>query len=358
VSNQQLKFFEHSETAGDAGAVLLLLCELYEKHHSQLQAIYKNPRPTTAYLFSNDNRGGYVQALSIPNRLLRMLEMLYADSPEAFTRFKQELLQVEGNLDKKQRDSRQKFVQDVAQRFLKGEPVLAICLKHDEREPYVYGGWLGHRLYLEEMRGMSAGKIAILERLGTSIAQRQDANRRVQELRKASYNELYVVLLRYVKDGLLTHDEFYTLIPPNDYRTAGEVRDILLAVIYEWQHCSNQGKPFPQMLTVSTALTVDETLQCLKQIGQKLINGLPNLSRWIGDLQTARSTDRIRAVYLSAVRNGAIGFEDFLLLAPLGDRSRLWLLRDYLLAFLFSEARNDLPEQEDIAAGEEVLNET
>jgi CRISPR-associated protein Cst1 len=87
-----------------------------------------------------------------------------------------------------------------------------------------------------------------------------------------------------------------------------------------------------------------------------LCQKLPNLSRWIRQLQTARSGERVRGVYLSAVQRGALSFSDFVFLAPLGDRQKMWLLRDYLLAFLF-ERREALAEEEEIAVPEETETE-
>lgn len=204
---------------------------------------------------------------------------------------------------------------------------------------------------------MPESKLAILERLGLSIAQDADAKKRTIELRQAKSNELYGIFLRYVREGWLRHDEFYLLLPPNDYRSASELRDIVLAVIYEWQHCQERGEEFPPSATEAGVPTPDETLQCIQKVGSQLRERLPNLSRWIGQLQTARTVDRIRAVYLTAVRSGALGFSDFVFLAPLGDRQQLWLLRDYLLAFLFEQVREALPAEEEIAMSFEA-NET
>jgi len=73
---------------------------------------------------------------------------------------------------------------------------------------------------------------------------------------------------------------------------------------------------------------------------------LPNASRWIGRLRTARNLVQIRGAYLNAVERGAMHFDDFVFLAPLADVQRLWLLRDYLLAFLFDRAREALVVEE------------
>ncbi|MCS7224903.1 MAG: type I-B CRISPR-associated protein Cas8b1/Cst1 [Armatimonadetes bacterium] len=352
--NEALDFFGDWQTAGDAATVLFLLCELLEEFREHLWQFYERPVPTTAYLFSNDNRGGYVQALPIPNELLIFFAQLQIESQSAFRRFWKELLEVPKNLKPDESKVRIKFVQSVASRMLQSDDIIEICL--DREAMKLRGGWLGHRLYLREVRRMSVAKLSILERLGIAIAQSDDARQRINELRNAQPNELYALLLRYVREGWLKHDEFYTVLPPNDYRSSSQIRDILLAVIYEWQRCQETGEEFP-VLEEKAELSPDETLQRLQQIGDQLVTGLPNPSRWIGQLQTARSSDVIRGTYLNAVRNGAMRFNDFVFLAPLSDRQRLWLLRDYLLAFLFDRMREALPEEEEIALSAEILTE-
>jgi len=347
-----LDFYGDWETFGDAGTVLYLLCKLLNNFSHQLRSIYQSPTPTTAYLFSNDNRSSYVQALPIPNELLRFFAMLQARSTSSFERFWHDLLKVPKSLSEEQRKIRARFVQVVADRMLRTEQIIGACL--DPETPQLLGGWEAHRLYLsEEVLGMSQNKLAILERLGIQIAQSSDAKKRINELQSARPNELYGILLRYVREGWLKHDEFYTLLPPNDHGASSEVRDILLAIAYEWEFCQSQGKPFPTQEGKIT-LTPDETLMRIQQVGEQLCLKLPNLSRWIGQLQTARSTDGIRRAYLSAVRSDAMGFAEFIFLAPLRDKQRVWLLRDYLLAFLFERARNELPKEELVTVGSEA----
>jgi CRISPR-associated protein Cst1 len=346
-----LDFYGDWETFGDAGTVLYLLCDLLSNFSHQLRRIYKSPTSTTAYLFSNDNRSSYVQALPIPNELLMFFAKLQARSTSSFERFWHDLLKVPKSLSKDQLKIRTRFVQVVANRMLRTEQIIGACL--DPETPQLLGGWEAHRLYLSEVLRMSQDKLAILERLGIQIAQSSDAKKRINELQSARPNELYGILLQYVREGWLKHDEFYTLLPPNDYSASSEVRDILLAIAYEWEFCQSQGKPFPTQAGTIT-LTPDETLKRIQEVGEQLCQKLPNLSRWIGQLQTARSTDGIRRAYLSAVRSGAMGFAEFIFLAPLGDKQRVWLLRDYLLAFLFERARNELPEEELVTVGSEA----
>ncbi len=352
AANEALDFFSAWETAGNAGTVLYLLCTLLEQLGDQLRTIYLNPLPTVAYLFSNDNRGGYVQALPIPNALLIFFAKLQLASPSAFQRFRQELLQVPKHLDGDERKARIRFVQSVADRLVQSESIIGMSL--DSETPKLVGGWVGHRLYLQEVRKMPANKLAILERLGKTIAQSDDAKKYVMQLRQADRGDLFPILLSFVRKGWLNHDEFYFLLPPNDYGAAGEVRDVLLAVIYEWQYCQERGEEFPSPIPESPQ-EPDEILLRIQQIGKRLCDQLPNLSRWIGDLQTARTSERIRGVYLRAVQRGAMSFADFVFLAPIDDRQRLWLLRDYLLAFLFEQAKEVLPEEEEVAVGEEGI---
>lgn len=351
AKNEALDFFGQWKTAGDAGTVIYLLCELLNEFAVELRQIYEHPLPTTAYVFSNYNKGGYVIAIPIPNELLVFFARLRFLSMDAFQRFWRELLQVPEDLQSQSRESQIRFVQRVAHHLIGMEDILTNCLDHET--PKLLGGWIGHRLYLREMRKMSANKLSILERLGIKIAQSDDAKKRIMDLRKAERGDLYGIFLRYVREGWLKHDEFYTLLPPNEDVSAGEVRDVILAVIYEWQYCQERGMEFPESKE-QIQLTPDETLKRIQDIGKRLIGGLPNPSRWISQFQTARSSSGIRGAYLLAVQRGALSFNDFIFLAPLGDRQKLWLLRDYLLAFLFEQAREILPEVDEIAGGEET----
>jgi len=104
-------------------------------------------------------------------------------------------------------------------------------------------------------------------------------------------------------------------------------------------------------------LDPDETIERVASIAQRLVASLPNRTRWIVDLMAARRRAQIRASYLRALRSGAIRLDDFLFLAPLGQPGLAWVLRDYLLAFLFEYDREAVPEDVEIAEGEEAGDE-
>lgn len=348
--NEAVDFYNRWETAGDAGTVLYLLCELLEKMGGQIRSIYLESFPTTAYIFSNDNRDSFVQALSIPHELLTFLARLQVRSQSAFRRFRGELFHLSADLDKETHKRRIGFVQSVADRILRGESVIGSSLVDDPQK--LLGGWLGHGLYLHEVRKMSATKLDILERLGLTLAQSEDAKKRVQELSSAKAHRLYGIFLGYVRAGWLTHKEYYTLLPPNRGESASELRDILLGIAYEWERCQEEGGEFPRLELHVHPPSPDDTLQRIQAIGERLLQSTLNHSRWVGQLQTARTSARIRGAYLAAVQRRAMGLSDFVFLAPLEDARRLWLLRDYLLAFLF-ERLGEVPEEEIAVGGEE-----
>lgn len=344
AANQSVDFCGGWQTAGEAGTVLYVLCQLLTELPDQTRAIYMSPLPTTAYIFSNDNRSGYeyLQALPIPNELLSFFAKLYRGPGSAFTVFRRETLEVPGNLSENESETRRKNVNRLAKSMISGEPLLGMCLDH--KTSRLLGGWTGHRLYIKEVRKMEDGKLAALERLGVAIAQDEDAKKHISRLVSSRPSDLYGLMLSYVKRGWLNYEEYYGLLPPNDHKSLPEIRDILLAVIYEWQHCREKGLEFVA-LPAGGNMQVDGMLRRIEEIGGKLLDSSLNLKRWLADLSTARLSDQIRRAYLNAVRKGAITYHDFIFLAPMGDRKLMWLLRDYLLAFLFDRGRAELDSE-------------
>ncbi|SDX84859.1 CRISPR-associated protein, Cst1 family [Acetomicrobium thermoterrenum DSM 13490] len=343
AANKTLDFFSNWNTAGNEGTVLYVLYSLLKEMPDQLRHIYENSLPTTAYLFSNDNRGGYISALPIPHALMEFLALLQVKSHKEFNRFWKDLLEVSG-IQGNDVKARIRYVESISKLLLNGESIIKACLDHEK--PKLRGGWVGHRLYLKEVRELPESKLNVLECLGISIAKSDEFKKYVMELRTARDNELYGILLRYVKNGWLKHDEFYTLLAPNDYSIIKEIRDLLLAIIYDYHNCKEEGREFALSITTIN-ITPDETLYHLQKIGKKLIVNLNNLKRWTGKLQIAKTGSAIRGIYLNCVRSGAMTFDDFVFLAPLGDRRQLWLLRDYLLAFLFEKVRELTEEEEE-----------
>ena len=167
----------------------------------------------------------------------------------------------------------------------------------------------------------------------------------INNLRRATGSDLYTLLLSFIRQGWLSHEEFYQLTPPSGYEYIFEVRDVLLAVVYEYLNCQTKGEPFPKLSGETFMPSPDEILQRIQRIGQKLIENLPNVGAWMGRFRSARNPGSIRGTYLLAIQRGAMNWPDFVFLAPLSDVNHLFLMRDYLLAFLFDRAKEHLPRE-------------
>lgn len=354
-AGQALDFYGEWRSAGVEGAIVRLLFQLLWQFSRQLRVIYEHGIPAVAYVFSNDLRRGYVDAVPIPAALLEFLQLLLLESMQAFQEFEKELLEVSPGLEKRQADDRRRFVQNNARCMLRGEPLLRRCLvSTSDGGKRLLGGWIGHRLYLLEVYGMTSATLALLERVGIALAQHEDAKKWLGRLERARSNEVRPILLDMVRAQFLSAREFAVLVPPNEPRVAGLVRDVLLAVAYEWQRCQTNGVAFPPLLQISQRLGSDSVIERLERLAEQLRQSLPNRKAWLVDLSTARTVQQIRGVYLRAVRQGALSASDFLFLVPFEDAIRAWQLRDYLLAFLFEQVRDELPSELEVFEGEEA----
>ena len=349
ATNQPLDFYGDWRTAGNSGAILCLLCQLLRKFANQLRAIYQHGIPTVAYVFSNDNRGGYVEGIPVPTSILDFLQSLQLESVDAFDRFEREVLRVDTAKDKREETQRARFVANVAGRIMRAEPIVGACLG----EQRLLGGWIAHRIYLQEVNGMNHAVLALLERTGIALAQHERGKKLIGRLERAPARDVRAVLLDLVREGVLSGRELGALLPPNEPASAQIVRDVLLAVVYEWQRCNEAGESFPRLAGGWAIPEPDEVVRRLERIANDLIRTLPNRRQWITGLMTARKTAQIRATYLRALRSGALSLVDFLFLVPLGDVTQAWVRRDYLLAFLFELDREAVPPDIELVEGEE-----
>ena len=349
AANQPLDFYGDWRTSGNSGAILCLLCQLLRKFANHLRTIYQHGIPTVAYVFSNDNRGGYVEGIPVPTSILDFLQSLYLESIDAFDQFERELLRVDTGRDKREEAQRARFVAHIADRIIRAEPIVGACLG----EQRLLGGWIAHRTYLREVNGMNEAVLALLERTGIALAQHERGKKLIGRLERAPARDVRAVLLDLVREGVLSGRELAALLPPNEPTSAQIVRDVLLAVVYEYQRCNEVGESFPRLAGGWAIPEPDEVVRRLERIAADLIRTLPNRRQWIADLMTARRTAQIRATYLRALRSGAMSLVDFLFLVPLGDVTQAWVLRDYLLAFLFELGREAVPTDIELVEGEE-----
>ena len=351
ASRQTLDFHGSWDTSGEGGAVLSLFFHLITEMPEHELSIFESPHPVTAYVFTNDNRIAYIRPIPVPNEILMFIGRLRHESSYALRRFHRELLTIPRDLKGKKRGQRAGRVATVAWAILEKRPILGHAL--DREQPYLWGGWVAHRTYLKEVRGMPAWKVNLLEDLGLKIARSEERRKWVSALRTESWHDLHGLFLRFVQEGWITHHDFYLIAPPGGDLYLGEARDVLLAVLYEYENLERKGEEFTPYESEEERPEPDEFYRRIEGIGARIVNSHPNPQRWTGELRRARRPQGIRGVYLKAVERDAMSWRDFTFLAPLEDMTSLYLRRDYLLAYLLD--RLSLPPQE--VEEEEVVQE-
>jgi len=331
AGNSVLEFYGEWNSIGEAGTILNLFYKIFKEMAEYEQELFESRHPVIVYLFTNDNRTAFVRYIVIPHEVLEFLGFLYYENKRAFEKFFRELIFIPANLKGKALKARKTSVANTALAILEKRPLLSHALEDDAF--YLRGGWKAHRLYLLEVRKMPSWKLKILERLGRKIFTTENKRKWLTGLKTASYPELSNIFLQFVKEGWLTSQELYLLMPPGEEFFLFEARDILLAVLYESEYLVREGIEF-QEFSESEPPSPDEYYQKVESISQNIVHKYPNPERFIGDLKNVRKPQGIRGVYLKGAEHGAIRWTDFIFLAPVEDTNRLYLNRDYLIACL------------------------
>lgn len=351
AGRQTLDFYGSWNTSGEGGAVLSLFFHLIAEMPEHERDIFESRHPITAYIFTNDNRTAYIRLIPVPNEILIFINRLRYESSHALRRFHRELLTIPPDLKGKRKSQRAGRVAAVAWTILGKSSILGHALDHEQ--PYLWGGWVGHRTYLKEVRGVPAWKVKLLEDLGLMIARSEDRRKWVSALRTASWHDLHGLFLRFVQEEWITHHDFYLIAPPGGDFYLGEARDVLLAVLYEYKNLEEKGEEFITYESDEGKPEPDEFYRRIEGIGARIVDSHPNPQRWTGDLRRARRPQGIRGAYLKAVEQDAMSWRDFTFLAPLEDMTNLYLRRDYLLAYLLDRLSLPPEELEKVEAAQE-----
>lgn len=352
AGQRTLDFYGSWNTVGEAGAVLSLFFHLITKMPERESDIFDLGHPVTAYVFTNDLRTAYIRPIPVPNEILIFLNHLRYEGPYDLGRFHRELLTIPEDLKGKKRNQRIRRVRSVAWAILGAKPILGYTLDHDQ--PHLWGGWVGHRAYLKEVRKMPAWKVKLLEDLGLKIALSEDRKKWVGALRTTPWYNLHGLFLKFVQEGWINHHDFYLIAPPGGDFYLSEARDVLLAVAYEYENLEKKGEEFIPCTSEEGKPKPDEFYHRIEEIGVRIIESYPNPERWTGDLRRVRSPRGIRGIYLKAMERNSMGWKSFVFLAPLEAISSLYLYRDYLLAYLLD--RLSLPPEE-VEIEEELVQE-
>jgi|SRR5579884_1249592 len=324
----------------DAGAALVALIRdlMSGKNQSAISwnEIETERLPATAYVFSNDNRGPQIAAHDLPHQLFWFFAVLN-QRPISFERFNQEILRSE------------KIGWQVAKRMLAREPIAANCSIRPEggKTGRLRGGWQAHSLYATEVLGMNSVFVRDVEAVSERIIHSEDAKDLILALQKMGASQ---ALLRLSRKEMLNLEEYARLVPPDMPRAAFAARDYLLAAIYERQAAAEQERPFLLWDGEPAALPDKHPFVSLvEQIGAKLTAN-PDIGKRVAtDLAKARRLADLRGAILRAMRRGILSWSDFVQLFPPDEARISFLLRDYLLAYLYTALRTaDLPEPETI----------
>jgi len=289
--------------------------------------------PVTAYVFSNDNRGPSIATHDLPHQLFRFFAQLLPRSV-SFDRFNREVLQSE------------RIGWLAAKRMLAREPFVTVCSLRPEGEKpgKLLGGWQAHSYYATEVLGMSSAFIRDVEAVAGRIVGSEDAKDFILSLQKMGAS---AALLRLSLRDMITFDEYARLVPPDDRRAAFTARDYLLAAIYEHQSGETfipwdgeEAPPGDKHPLVLLAETAGKKLSADADVGKKAASDLAKSGR-LSDL---------RGALLRPVRRGVLSWSDFVNLFPPDKSWVSYLMRDYLLAYLYTALRDpDLPEAEPVA---------
>ena len=170
------------------------------------------------------------------------------------------------------------------------------------------------------------------------------------------------------KDGLLTSDEYQILAPPsetgNNYATtAFFARDYLLAAIFARRNAAEGGKTFyPWPGTAEAEKDGKHPLiELTERIGAAIL-AADRGKKTATALSRAQRLIDLRVEFLNFLKpaNAYATWHDFVTLFPPDDTKRppVYLVRDYLLAFLYDKLRGeDLPDAEPISDFGGIVNE-
>jgi CRISPR-associated protein Cst1 len=298
--------------------------------------IEKSGLPVTAYDFSNDNRGPQIIAHDLPHSLFLFFDEL-RHRGQSLGRFNREVLQSD-------------YGWLAAKRMLAREPIISVCLTKptEGKSGRLRGGWEAHSLYAVEVLKLSNQFIRDVEAVSGRIVESEKVKDWILMLQKKDTN-VGAALLRLNRASLMTFDEYTRLIPAEDRRAAFTARDYLLAGIYERQYAMAHDQDFVPWSGLGEEEVPEKhpIVLLAERVGKKIV-ATPDLGKRVatGLAQSNRLSD-LRGTLLRTVRTGEVSWIDFVSIFPPEDKNTSYLVRDYLLAYLYGVLNDpDLPEPE------------
>lgn len=293
--------------------------------------------PVQAFFFTNDNRSPELDVRNIPNKLFRYFSILRLTSNH-FNEFLHELLYKE------------KIGEITCKRMLLSDHIgKGNVVKQGEGVYKLLGGWIAHRLYMEEVLGLSGEYIKSIENVALRIAESENPQKELKVIETIKSPMPW--FLSAIRSGYLSKDELYILIPPNDYYKGKSSLDYIYAAtigIINLKEKGNELERFDGSLT--SAEKDNQVIQLVELIGEKLLSSSYDIKQILDKLMISRSISQIRHAWLRVIKSGAISWDDFIKILPPDDNNQVYIIRDYMIAYLCDYLRkhNDINQIQDI----------
>lgn len=327
AAGEPLRFWGNWAGAGERAAVVSLLYEFGGRHARLLE---QSTYPVTAFLFSNDSREQFLDYIHVPHRLMLFFNTLQV-YPEARERFEKELL-------------RSSFSNILAAKMLEERSVLGQCLTNEGR---LLGGWMFHRLYAQEVLQVNEVYLRTVEEVAQRLVASEDSKKRVDALRLADRRSVFGTLLDLVRDGLMTRQELYWLVPPGGGDEASKARDYLLAASFALQN----GEVLDETEPAQPPSCEHPLVERIERLGETVASDMDVAKSLMVDLQTAQQPRQIRRAFMRLIARNRLGWRDFIFFCPPDSDQMHYQSRDYWLAFLYDQS----PKQTDALQAEDEI---
>ncbi len=302
------------------------------------ETIDKIALPVTAYVFSNDSRSPTIEAYDLPHPLWKFFAQLRGS--KSLGRWNREVLGAE------------KKGWLLARAMLRGERIVSMCLLRakDSETVMLRGGWNAHAHYAHEVLDLTPTFLRDIESLSQTLFDDAKAKDWLFDLQRAAgVGEVRRVLLRFCSEKFLDEATFACLVPPDAPFAALSTRDYLLAALYDRSYCAEKNLEFEAWDSEDDATPEAKlpVLQLVEEIGASLLQDERH-TRLAADLARATRTTDVRRVLLQGAKRGLVSWPQWAQFFPLEKPGYSLLLRDYLLAYVYTHMEREqvraLPE--------------
>lgn len=328
AANRRIRFFGDWAIPGRASAVIGAVGTLTQRKHD-LGIKKDGALPVRAVFFSNDNRGSDISVQDVPNTLFNFFSKLQMEN-QLIRRFNGEVLHIP------------KFGESVAQQMLNQQPIIRSCtVGGDQKNPVVQllGGWTAHTLYMKEVLHMSSRYIRTIEDIALRISETDAADKELKRLKLIRQTTDW--FLPAISSGLVTRQEFYYLVPPNNSQSGSSALDYIAGAAAEAIRCRDNNEEFIRWQFKEDEQKDDvehPLIRLVEDTGEAIFSSGYDPGKLIDNLRKARYSSDLRWAWLRVLEAGVIQWPIFIDLVPPDDLRKPYAVRDYMLAYLYDRA--------------------